>query len=279
MISGSPVSSRPISARLVTAVSTGALTLLPAALAVSWTIPAQNFGPATLTPAVIAVSWTVPTQSLGFITEAGVATGVWTAPNQAITGSGTASLSPAVVIVAWTLPSQSLTVSGTLSGSAATATWTLPAQSLVVGDNPATLTPAAIAVSWVIPTQIVSGPTHLSSTRLFLVPNRRNTGGIGLRAGDLVLKDPDSTEPYGLNWEDWLADLGADVILSDSTWTVSPDDDTLTLIDGGLIAGALSTQVRIADGILGHRYTVTNHIVTSDGNVDERSFKVLVQER
>ena len=280
MISAAPLSSRPISAGLVVAVSVGTLTLLPSALAVAWTVPTQNFGPATLSPAVVAVSWAVPTQALGFIVEAGVATGVWAVPNQSLAGSGTALLTPSSGSASWALPSQSLTFSGTLTAAAVTAAWTVPTQSVVVGNNPIEFTPSALVVTWTIPTQSVRGPSvALGTGRLFLVPNRRGTGGIGLRAGDLVLKDPASTEPYGFDWEDWLADLGEDVTVSESTWSVSPDDSTLTLSDADVMVGDLQTQIRVSDGTLGHRYTITNHIVTSDGDVDERSFKLLIQDR
>lgn len=101
------------------------------------------------------------------------------------------------------------------------------------------------------------------------------------RPGDLVTKDPASTEPWGFDWTDWLAELGGSPtpIITESTYRVSGKDAALTTEDATIVTGSLSTQVRLVGGTVGLRYTVTNRIVASSGDIDERSFKVLIQNR
>ena len=100
--------------------------------------------------------------------------------------------------------------------------------------------------------------------------------------GDLILKDPASTEPQGFDWTLWLAELGAGVTISTSTWAVSTivgDAAPLTVDDETIVAGSLKTQVTLEAGSVGRRYTVTNHVTTSTSVEDERSFRVLVVQR
>ena len=93
--------------------------------------------------------------------------------------------------------------------------------------------------------------------------------------GDLILKDPASTEPQGFNWTAYLAELGAGVTISVSTYAVTPA--SLTLSGAAIGPGGLTTTVNLSSGTLGLKYTVTNHITTTSGVIDERSFDVLVE--
>lgn len=95
----------------------------------------------------------------------------------------------------------------------------------------------------------------------------------------LVLKDPNSVEPRGIDWTDYLAELGSGVTVSTSTYAVSGPDDTLTLSSASIVTGNLKTQVKLSGGTVGRKYTVTNHIVASDGTEDDRSFFVQVAQR
>lgn len=102
------------------------------------------------------------------------------------------------------------------------------------------------------------------------------------RPGDLIVKDPSSIEPQGVDWTDYLADLGSGVTIATSTWTVSTitgDTAPLALSGAGIVTGSLKTQVTVTAGTEGYRYTVVNHIVTNTGVEDDRSFYVLVQQR
>lgn len=101
------------------------------------------------------------------------------------------------------------------------------------------------------------------------------------KPGDLIVKDPSSDEPQGFDWTAWLAELGASVTIQTSTWTVTGSDSVLTTHDPSVLSGNLKTQVYLAAGTLGVRYTVTNRVVTnsSPAVTDERSFEVLIQDR
>lgn len=101
------------------------------------------------------------------------------------------------------------------------------------------------------------------------------------RPGDLITKDPSSDEPQGFDWTDYLAELGAGVVINTSTWTITGADTVLTKHDPTIVVGSLKTQVYLAAGTAEVRYTVTNRIVTnsSPAVTDERSFDVLVQDR
>ncbi len=101
---------------------------------------------------------------------------------------------------------------------------------------------------------------------------------MSLTPGALIVKDPQSIEPMGMDWTAWLAELGDAVTISTSTWAVSPTG-SLTLSSPSIVTGSLKTQVKLSAGTLGLHYTVTNHIVTSDGSADDRSFFVLVQDK
>jgi hypothetical protein len=104
------------------------------------------------------------------------------------------------------------------------------------------------------------------------------------RPGDLITKDPNSDEPQGFDWTAWLAELGASVEILTSTWTITGPDSVLTSHDGSLVLVGglkLKTQVYLAAGTLGGRYTVTNRVVTnsSPAVTDDRSFQLLVQNK
>lgn len=98
------------------------------------------------------------------------------------------------------------------------------------------------------------------------------------RDGLTFTKDPDSNEPRGLDWTQYLAAIGANEIIASSSWTVAPTGG-LTLDSGSIVTGSKKTQVRYAAGTAGETYTVTNHIETNSGVIDERSFLVRVRER
>jgi hypothetical protein len=96
-----------------------------------------------------------------------------------------------------------------------------------------------------------------------------------------VTKDPSSDEPYGVDWTAYLAELGVGVTIAASTWAITGTDAVLTKHDDTVILGSLKTQLFLAAGTNGRRYTVTNHITTnsSPAVIDERSFYVLVENQ
>ncbi len=97
--------------------------------------------------------------------------------------------------------------------------------------------------------------------------------------GCLILKDPQSVEPMGVDWTDWLAELSATETISVSTYAVTGADAILTLTSPSIVTGSLKTQVKLNAGTVGLKYTVTNHITTSGGSQDDRSFFVLVAQK
>lgn len=94
--------------------------------------------------------------------------------------------------------------------------------------------------------------------------------------GYFILKDPDANLDYQLNWADtgplgsWL---GADTIVS-TIWTV----------DAGLIKGTdtftpTTATIWLSGGVAGTTYNVSVIITTAAGRTDERSFRIICQQR
>ena len=86
------------------------------------------------------------------------------------------------------------------------------------------------------------------------------------------LKGDDEDLVYGFDWSEWLASTG-DTIQT-STWvvptdlTASAEQNTTTL-----------TTVKLAGGVVGETYIVTNIIVTANSlETAERSFKLRITE-
>lgn len=112
MIGGAPLGATTIAGALLAGAGSGNQNLAPAAVSVSWTIPAQSVtttGASVLAPAAVTATWTIPTQA---VTVAGslaapTATATWTVPTQAVTASGSAAIAPAAVVATWVVPSQS----------------------------------------------------------------------------------------------------------------------------------------------------------------------------
>jgi hypothetical protein len=85
------------------------------------------------------------------------------------------------------------------------------------------------------------------------------------------LKDPDATLDFGVDYSDWLDDGDA---IDASTWTVQTG---LTVGDDEIGDGF--TVVWLSGGTAGESYLVTNHIETTEGRIDDRSFTVLCEQR
>lgn len=100
------------------------------------------------------------------------------------------------------------------------------------------------------------------------------------KVGETVPKDPDSTEPYGIDWTAYLAELGGAVLVGTSEWEVSPAGE-LTLTNQTIVSGSKKTQVTLSGGVVGKTYTVRNRIETNSIPVviDDRSFYVQVKQR
>jgi hypothetical protein len=91
----------------------------------------------------------------------------------------------------------------------------------------------------------------------------------------MMVKDPDSRIDFEFDWAVAYPD-GQAVIAS--AWTVVPDE-----AGGVAVAGAAHDLMRatatLAGGVAGRVYRVTNRVTLSDGQIDERSMTVRVEER
>jgi len=101
------------------------------------------------------------------------------------------------------------------------------------------------------------------------------------KPGSLIMKDPSSDEPQGVDWTAWLAELGPSVVINTSTWTITGPDAVLTKHDEIIVTGLRKTQAYFAAGTVGKKYVITNRIVTNSSPTvtDERSFQYLIANR
>lgn len=91
----------------------------------------------------------------------------------------------------------------------------------------------------------------------------------------LLLKAPDAVLDYQVDWsEDYLS---GDV-LTDSRWSVLPDDPgALQIVASTFDFGTASVQ--IGGGEAGKLYRLTNHVSTSASQEDSRSVIVRMEVR
>lgn len=96
--------------------------------------------------------------------------------------------------------------------------------------------------------------------------------------GETIVKDPNASIFYGMDWTRWLA---SGVTIATSTWSVTDGDAALTLDHDSIVLGATATQVRLTGGTAERVYTVTNRITTDEllPQTDDRSFYVRVRDR
>lgn len=91
----------------------------------------------------------------------------------------------------------------------------------------------------------------------------------------MVAKDPDTRIDYEFEWGAAYPD-GQTLVAS--LWAVVPDEA------GGVAVAAAAhdagrATATLAGGIAGRVYRVTNRVTMSDGQIDERSMTVRVEDR
>ena len=91
----------------------------------------------------------------------------------------------------------------------------------------------------------------------------------------MMVKDPDSRIDFEFDWRAAYPD-GQAVLAS--IWDVVPAEA------GGVVVAAaahdlMQTTATLAVGVAGRIYRVTNRVTLSDGQIDERSMTVRVEER
>ena len=84
-------------------------------------------------------------------------------------------------------------------------------------------------------------------------------------------KDPESVENFTVDWSDWLAvtDTIASVV-----WTVGTG-----LTEEATSNTTTTATIQLSGGTAGETYTVECKITTTNGETDERTFKILCEER
>jgi len=92
----------------------------------------------------------------------------------------------------------------------------------------------------------------------------------------LLLKDPAAVLDYAI---DWGAEyLGEGDLLSESAWSVDPDEPGGIAVVGSDFSDSLST-VQAGGGLSGRIYRLANRVVMQSGRVDERSVVLRVEKR
>jgi hypothetical protein len=91
--------------------------------------------------------------------------------------------------------------------------------------------------------------------------------------------DPNASLRYGFDWaaEGWLP-VGDTIVTS--TWSITKavaGDNTLVLSVS--THDSTTTAIRATGGTVGNDYQITNHIVTSAGDSDDRSHILKCRER
>lgn len=90
-------------------------------------------------------------------------------------------------------------------------------------------------------------------------------------------KDPDAILPYTVDWTKWLS---SDTIAT-STFTA---DTGITIGNGSNGADAptkstVAATVWLIGGTVGETYEITNQITTAAAKTEDRTFKILCEER
>jgi hypothetical protein len=92
---------------------------------------------------------------------------------------------------------------------------------------------------------------------------------------ELMLKDPDATLDYGV---DWSSEYLSGDLLAGSDWVVDPvERDGLAVLSEE--SDLMAARVTVQGGVVGHIYRLTNHIRTAGGLVDSRSILLRVEKR
>lgn len=89
------------------------------------------------------------------------------------------------------------------------------------------------------------------------------------------IKDPGARLDYRI---DWAADYLDEQVITASAWTVEPGGPSGLAVTAHAFV-PLATSVTLSGGVAGVTYRVTNRVTMSDGQIDERSLSVRVEER
>lgn len=91
----------------------------------------------------------------------------------------------------------------------------------------------------------------------------------------LMIKDPGSRIDYAFDWNAAYLD---GQFLANSSWTIDPNHGGGIAVDAHTF-DVVRTSATLSGGIEGTIYRVTNRVTLSDGQVDERSLVLRVEQR
>ncbi len=94
----------------------------------------------------------------------------------------------------------------------------------------------------------------------------------------LILKDPQARVDHAFLWDDYA---DGQIIVA-SQWSIAPDaspGDPAPLTLAATAFDLVTTSVTLGGGRIGAVYRVTNHVTLSDGQVEDRSLTVRIEER
>ena len=91
----------------------------------------------------------------------------------------------------------------------------------------------------------------------------------------LMIKDPDSRIDYAFDWS--AAYLDGQILVA-SAWSVDPVDGGGVTIDAAAF-DTVHSSATLSGGVVGIAYRVTNRVTLSDGQIDERSLVLRVEQR
>lgn len=95
---------------------------------------------------------------------------------------------------------------------------------------------------------------------------------------EVAPKDPGSEEePRGLDYTKLLAELGDGVTITNSVWSVTEGNVTIT--DMSIVTGSKQTQFKMSGGSEGQTCKLRNHFTCSQGMKDYRSITFKVRAR
>ena len=97
-----------------------------------------------------------------------------------------------------------------------------------------------------------------------------------VRTNNTFVKDPDATLNYGVDWEKWLE--GSDIITA-SEWRIESDHSGADISIESKDFSDVETEVFISGGAEGQEYKLINKIETQDGKIDERTLRIVIEER
>ena len=85
------------------------------------------------------------------------------------------------------------------------------------------------------------------------------------------IKDPQAVLDYAVDWSTWA---GTDTPVT-ATWQVTPTGLTIA---STVLAGDIAT-VWLSGGTAGTAHTVTCHVTTAEGREDDRSIRIIIEDR